>query len=940
MLLPPKINGSNQLSSFKLHVLESHSFRPVKLFALDVNLLAVPGKTNGDKLVSIKKNFYHVDGFGGVFISSKFPGIIRSTFTSEASMNKAKSLAVNEKILVNDELKKVHSCSNQEIVVKEILVDLLKSAVELVFSKFGEIVSIRLQLVGLWQKALVEFKSAEIVGVVAFKWLVFMGKDSVNQHQALLYTLPVETTAHDLSDLLESYGRKTCFIGCNPVSYVCDRCAIVCFDDETARLAAISTISIFKGVSLCWASLVLASCAKYEQLGHIHADCSVGGSSGAHGKRVVSDQDWICLAGIYKKKSAPIACPVSFGGKTWAQVAGGTPSHVFLSGSSGYDLHSGLVPPLVVSDPLVVSHLSDHLAILECSLELLADCVSGILVRLDSFGVVPLAPSSLVSPSVVSAALGSEVDSDIIVDNALSSSGITLPVTNDAIVNLSASGFKVLTAKMGGLETKLVALEASVGLVLDKLNLLCSGLGLYTGASSVIRFSQAGNINSFIAKVMNESFFIILGGDFNEDSSHKCASFNKCFDLGLVNSLGGSLFVKSSTWCNFCGVAKTIDYVFVSFNLINTVVDYSVAGVDEFFDTDYKAVSVFVGINGLLDVQLSSLHKQANRDHWKFDIKCASEVKWLKFKNAMADNASMFSDAFVMARKFSNIDEMWNVVQKIMVLSADGTFKKKWFKSFDSVFNKVLSRFHKLELLVSKLVRNSCLVSGGDFALLLETWDKLDFFNASVVKFLFLSGSGFNPICSALAKARKLYCASKLLKSKHTEESSIKQAINRKIESFELDKDYTIRSVLEHSFHKVVLDHLVVGDELVLEPDSVKSKVDEIMEGWTRKHRVVSDISGDWHVFNGAFSGVMCPISFDEMLAVIKDLPDGKVAGFSGISNELWKCCDKSVLDMLLGTSTQSPIFAVSSVIEDALEKNRELWLVLQNMRKAYNSVG
>ncbi|KAG9294187.1 hypothetical protein G9A89_021546 [Geosiphon pyriformis] len=37
---------------------------------------------------------------------------------------------------------------------------------------------------------------------------------------------------------------------------------------------------------------------------------------------------------------------------------------------------------------------------------------------------------------------------------------------------------------------------------------------------------------------------------------------------------------------------------------------------------------------------------------------------------------------------------------------------------------------------------------------------------------------------------------------------------------------------------------------------------------------------------------------------------------------------------------TQSPIFAVSSVVEDTLEKNCELWLILQNMKKAYDSVG
>ncbi|KAG9290693.1 hypothetical protein G9A89_011656 [Geosiphon pyriformis] len=947
-LLSPKFYGSNHVSPVRSCALVKRNFNLSKSFALDIEISAIPGKTNGDKLVSIKKIFYQVDGFGGAFTPSKFPGIIRSTFTSEASMNKAKSLAVSEKILVNNELRKVNSCSNWEIVVKKIPVNLPKLAVELVFSKFNEIVLIRMQLIGLWQKTLVEFKSAEIADMVVSKWSVFMSKNSMrvalaidnkqlwvsrDQYRALLYTLPVGTMAHDLSDMLESYDGKTCFIGHNPVSYICDRCAIVCFDNKAAKLAAVSIILIFKSVSLHWTSLVLASCTKCKQFGHIHADCSMGRSSGAHRKKVVSDQNRVCLAGIYKKKLAPIACPVLFGGKTWAQVASGTPFHAFFSGFSGSGLHSDLVPPLAVSDPLVISHLSGHLAILEHSLELLADYVSGILVRLDSF------------------ALGSEVNSDMIVDNALSSSGITSPVTDDAVINLSASDSKVFTAKVGSLETKLVTLKALVGLVLNKLNLLCSGsvwkiaicnvrgmnnyakqadivhwhkdinnlvsivtetklkgkicpwitnrfdgvrvfllglnsghmgsgiaiilnsslarhvckllsvrllfknklsvsiLGLYTGASLVVCFSQAGVINSFIAKVINESSFIIFGGDFNEDGSHKCASFNKCFDLGLVNSLGGSLFVKSPTWCNSCGVAKTIDYVFVSSNLINVVVDRSVAGVDDFFDTNHKAVFVSVSIGELLD---------------KFDIKCASEVKWLEFKNAMADNASMFSGAFVMARKFSDMNEIWNIVRKIMVLSVDRTFKKKWFKSFDSVFNKVSFRFHKLELLVFKLVRNSHLV-----------FNKLNSFGASVVRSLFFSSSGFGLICSMLAKARKLYCASKLLESKCTEKSSIKQAINKRIKSFELDKGHTIRSVLERSFYKIVLDYLVVGDKLVLEPDSVKSK----------------------HVFDGAFSGVMCPISFDEMLAVVKNLPDRKVASLFGISNELWKCCNKVMTD-------------------------------------------
>ncbi|KAG9294435.1 hypothetical protein G9A89_001940 [Geosiphon pyriformis] len=179
-----------------------------------------------------------------------------------------------------------------------------------------------------------------------------------------------------------------------------------------------------------------------------------------------------------------------------------------------------------------------------------------------------------------------------------------------------------------------------------------------------LRF-QTGGINSFIAKTVNESSFVILGGDFNEDDSCRCASFKKSLDLGLVNSLSRSPFAKMPTWCNFHGAFKTIDYVLVSSNLINVIVYHSVDDVGNFFNTDHSVVSISV-------------------------------------------------------------------------------------------------------------------------------------------------------------------------------------AIDRRIESFELDKGHTIRSVLERPFQKVVLDHLMVDKELILEPEPVRSKVDEIIEGWTKKHAVVSDISNDW----------------------------------------------------------------------------------------------
>ncbi|KAG9306676.1 hypothetical protein G9A89_004223 [Geosiphon pyriformis] len=450
-------------------------------------------------------------------------------------------------------------------------------------------------------------------------------------------------------------------------------------------------------------------------------------------------------------------------------------------------------------------------------------------------------------------------------------------------------------------------------------------LGLYAGASSI---------------AVNKSFFVVLGGDFNENSLYKSVSFKRCLNLGLVNSLG---------------VKKTIDFILVSSNLVNTVVNHNVV--------------------------------DANRDYWKFDFRGANDSKWSSFRDAISANARMFANEFTVTVQLLDLDIMWSILHKIMTLLANEIFKKKWFKNFDEVFTRDFSRFYRLELLVFKLVKTFCLVSSVEFVSF-----------TLVVKFLFLSDSNFDMIHSALAKVRKSYHSSKLLKSKHAEEACIKAAIIKRIESFESDKSHTIRSVLECFFRKVVLDHLVVSNELVLEPSLVKSKVDRIIEGWTRKCRSCQYQSLKY-VFDGAFFGIMCSVGIDKLLGVISDLLECKAAGLSEISNELWKHCDKSILDMLLvflnsclicklvpngvltntrpialiktahkvlskillnrilsvystfdvlhennflvlrSTIMQLPIFAIGSVVEDALEKSHELWLVLQDMQKTYDLI-
>ncbi|KAG9298753.1 hypothetical protein G9A89_012821 [Geosiphon pyriformis] len=572
-------------------------------------------------------------------------------------------------------------------------------------------------------------------------------------------------TAHDIWDFIGSVGEKTCVIDCHSVMYARARCAVVCFDSAESLKAIMGTTPVLRGANLNWSCLVSAKCAKYGKSGHTSLGCAIGGrvSSGLSSRRVLSDTDKSRLAAIYAKRSAPVACLVSFGSLSWAKVVNGFffPSLFGRNASVKSGSSSELVPSLLVS-----IEVNDRFAALERSLTSLAKQVGKLAKRLDALGPMPLVTPSSQNQGVdivMSEGSGAATSGEIVAGavsfdvSLVSKLEDSIKCLIETVLRLSAkvdsfgagkicpwivNKYDSVRVFISGLESGylgagvVVVMNSSLARhvckvsevpgqllsikLLFKNKLSVSILGLYAGAFSAVWFSQTGKVNSLIAKAVNESSFVVLSDDFNEDGSHKCASFKKCLNLGLVNALDGSSCGKSPTWSNSWGIAKTIDFMFVSSNLVNAVVGRDVFGIGEYFDIDHQAVSVLVGLGGLLDVQLNSAHKQANRDHWKYDCKGVDDVKWAKFKEDMAANAAMFHGDFLAARICSDLDSMWVALRKVMCLSAKMIFKKKWFKEYDKIFSKDSSKFYKLELLVSKLVRASYIDSAVEFASLLD----------------------------------------------------------------------------------------------------------------------------------------------------------------------------------------------------------------------------
>ncbi|KAG9300964.1 hypothetical protein G9A89_005022 [Geosiphon pyriformis] len=388
-------------------------------------------------------------------------------------MEMATSLAREKEIDVNSNLKKQGMRSDQTVVIKKILIDTSK---DIIVAAFAE---------------------SDQANLLASKWSFLIGKDSVciakavedhetwvlrDQFKVLLFILLVEMTAHDLGTLLKKAGGKTCIINrsLGTGNRIC--CAVVGFEFDNDLKFVFCTELILGSIRLSWTRMDLVQCKRYEKFGHSALECNapVATISKSLKKpfiRVVSNERCLQLVKLYKKKSVPISHPAVFGSKSWAQMvslvgsfngfhfASGSSSS--LSGTSG--LNNG-IPSISVNN----SSLDAHLVSLEQSLELLTDQQHGI--GAASFNFPPKVSATLIATK-----------EDLIVDIVIDNSGLVLSSSSSASPSISTLGLsssKVLTTKIGCLESKLVALEASIGSVLAKLKLICADLSLLAFFSS------------------------------------------------------------------------------------------------------------------------------------------------------------------------------------------------------------------------------------------------------------------------------------------------------------------------------------------------------------------------------------------------------------------------------------------------------------------------
>ncbi|KAG9284540.1 hypothetical protein G9A89_014144 [Geosiphon pyriformis] len=261
----------------------------------------------------------------------------------------------------------------------------------------------------------------------------------------LLFILLIRTIAHDLGTFLEGAGKKTCIINrfIETGNRIC--CAVIGFDFDENLEFVFYTELIFNRVKLFWARINLVYCEKYGHFGHLAFKCGILGVSvlslsKKSYQKVASKKFCFWLTKLYKKKSVPISHFVAFGDKSWAQVV----SLTGFSGSTYFSFNLGFSFSGVLS-------------------------LDNILFSISQFRIG--ASGSLFFSYVLNTLIAANLDlsSIIILDGPMSVLLLPFFIVSDVSV-LGPSSSKVLFIKISCLKSKLVALEAFVGLIMAKLD--------------------------------------------------------------------------------------------------------------------------------------------------------------------------------------------------------------------------------------------------------------------------------------------------------------------------------------------------------------------------------------------------------------------------------------------------------------------------------------
>ncbi|KAG9291935.1 hypothetical protein G9A89_004873 [Geosiphon pyriformis] len=196
--------------------------------------------------------------------------------------------------------------------------------------------------------------------------------------------------------------------------------------------------------------------------------------------------------------------------------------------------------------------------------------------KLSFVELVPLVSKPYVPLLVVFAPVMSNLDLEMAMNDTLLSPLSSLSVVvADSVTNFNSSSSKVLTTKIGGLESKIVALEVSVESVLKRLDCLCSGINVPAKQKDIIHWHRdSGNLVSIITetKLRSSNRFWI------RDKFDEVRVFSSGLDKSFLGA-GVTIIMNTSLTHHVCKVSEMPDQLLLVKLLFKNKLSVSILGL-------------------------------------------------------------------------------------------------------------------------------------------------------------------------------------------------------------------------------------------------------------------------------------------------------------------------------------------------------------------------
>jgi exonuclease III len=356
-----------------------------------------------------------------------------------------------------------------------------------------------------------------------------------------------------------------------------------------------------------------------------------------------------------------------------------------------------------------------------------------------------------------------------------------------------------------------------------------------------------------------------------------------------------------------------IDFIWVSEDIISQFIDTLLIKVDDIIKTDHKLLTISFYTDIIFNIPKIVIPKRLN------NIK-QTVYEYGKMTSDDWDNYKTQQETILSKTELVDldIDDKWLTLQKCMTQTSNiiPSYKKSGKKSCDhpiksskefsnckyiATIRRKLKHKKSRDLIIEKWKTHRGYLTSLNNDQFRSEWNTIpnDLNYSQLINDLTILYNIWRDKFNIFANAIKL--------------EMIQEAIEHRCQDLKDNQKRMINSIMNRELKTIVIDHLLISQKpdeqvLVTDPTIIMQETNKHFQTIANSINSYKEIPTSWkaqyqpidNIDENIYENLLAQVTKEELLGVIRDKPNGKAVGPSGISYEMYKNSSPKVIDQLL----------------------------------------